>query len=114
MAEFRKLKIYKEAIDFATKIYKFSNTLPNNEKYGLIDQLRRATISVVLNIAEGSGGSKLEFKRFIRISLSSLYEIDAILELSVKLGYSKREDIIEIYRHRLKLGNMLGKFLKSL
>lgn len=115
MADFRNLKVYNEAVDFVAKIYKFIRIFPKEEKYGLSDQLRRAAVSVVLNIAEGSGGnSKIEFARFLRISLRSLYEVDAVLELSVKLDFCSRTDIKDIYSQRLKLGNMLGKFLKTL
>lgn len=115
MAEFRNLKVYNEAVDFVAKIYKFANIFPREEKYGLVDQLKRASVSVVLNIAEGSGSnSKIELARFLRISLRSLYEVDAILELSVKLNFCSKKDIGEIYERRLLLGNMLGKFLKTL
>jgi len=62
------LNIYKRAIEYCTKIYRFSAKLPSNEKYGLIPQIRRAAISIPLNISEGSGcNTDKEFSQFIKI-----------------------------------------------
>ena len=113
--EFRKLKIYNLAVDFTADIYELSKGIPDHEKFGLISQLRRATVSVVLNIAEGSGsGSDPEFSRFLRMAIRSLYEVDAILELLVRLKYCGKEQLIEIYNKRLVLGKMIGQFIKTL
>lgn len=113
--EFRKLNVYSLAIKFTKHIYELSNEVPNKERFGLINQLRRASVSIVLNIAEGSGSSsKLEFSRFLKISIRSLYEVDAILELLVELNYCKKERILDIYRERIVLGKMLGQFIKKL
>lgn len=113
--DFRKLKIYKLSIVFAKDIYKLSKELPEEERFGIISQLRRAVISITLNIAGGCGsGSNLEFARFLRISIRSLYEVDSILELSVALGYFKKEDIFELYKQRLVLGKMIAGLLKKL
>ena len=77
--------------------------------------MRRAVISIVLNIAEGCGcGSDMEFSRFLKFSIRSLYEVDAILELMVELKYCSRERIAEIYKTRLTLGKMLDQFIKKL
>ena len=113
--EFRKLKVYNMAIDLTKDIYELSKEIPTHEQFGLISQLRRASVSVALNIAEGSGsGSTLEFSRFLRMSIRSLYEVDAILELLIKLNYCKRSRIVDIYEKRILLGKMLGQFIKKL
>lgn len=113
--EFRKLKIYVLAINFVKEIYQLSRELPKEEQFGLISQLRRAAVSIPLNIAEGSGGgSDLEFSRFLRISIRSLYEVDAILEIIVGLNYCDKERITEIYKTRLILGKMIGQLIKTL
>ena len=113
--EFRKLKVYKLAIDFTKEIYKLSIEIPEHEKFGLTSQLRRASVSIVLNIAEGSGSSSdLEFSRFLKMATRSLYEVDAILELLVELNYCSKDRIKDIYSDRLILGKMLGQFIKTL
>lgn len=81
---FRKLKIYKKAIDFAVEIYKFTKSFPKDELFGLTGQIRGAVISISLNIAEGSGNkSNKEFKRFLEISLRSDYEVMTCLEIKL-------------------------------
>ena len=66
MQDFRKLDVYKRAIEYSTKIYKFSAKLPVNEKYGLVSQIRRTLSSIPLNISEDAGcSSNKEFALFI-------------------------------------------------
>ena len=70
--KFRKLEVWKKSMDFVEEIYKTTNQFPVNEMYGLTSQLRRAALSIPLNIAEGSGaGSDPEFNRFLNISMRS-------------------------------------------
>lgn len=91
--KFRKLEVWKKAIDLVKDIYKITNGYPSSELYGLTSQLRRAATSVVLNIAEGSGsGSDNEFRRFLSMSLRSSYEIMCGLEIAKKLGYGTNAD----------------------
>ena len=72
---FERLDVYKKAIDFADKVYKITKNFPNNELYGITSQIRRASISVSANIAEGSGRYyKKDFIQFLRIARSSIYE----------------------------------------
>lgn len=57
MQDFRRLDIYKRAIDYCVEVYKVSAKLPSSEQYGLVSQIRRAVTSVPLNISEGAGAS---------------------------------------------------------
>ena len=67
--KFRKLTVWHKSLDFIEDIYKLTQEFPNHELYGLTSQLRRAALSVAMNIAEGSGtGSDREFNRFLNIS----------------------------------------------
>ena len=59
MQDFRKLDIYKRAIEYSVSIYKFSSELPTDEKYGLISQIRRAVSSIPLNVSEGVGCAQI-------------------------------------------------------
>jgi four helix bundle protein len=66
MQDYKKLDIWKKAMDYTTEIYKMSSKLPPSEKYGLTSQIQRAVCSIPLNIAEGAGcDSHKEFKLFL-------------------------------------------------
>ena len=73
---FEKLDVWKHAKDFVVKIYQLTEVYPNDEKFGLISQIRRASLSVTNNISEGtSRWSSKEKIRFIEIAFSSLMEV---------------------------------------
>ena len=61
--DFEKLKVYQKALDYVDFVYEITRRFPNTEIFSLSDQFKRASLSIPLNIAEGSGGSKVEFKR---------------------------------------------------
>ncbi len=97
MHKFRKLRVWQRAMDFVTEIYKISSRFPKSEQFGLTSQIRRAAISIPLNIAEGAGaGSNSEFQRFLNYALRSTYEVMSALEIAEKLGYMKVEEPIPL------------------
>lgn len=72
MKTFRDLIVWQRAVTFATTIYEITSRFPSSEIYGLTNQLRRASVSISSNIAEGSKrGSKKEFSHFLRIAQGS-------------------------------------------
>ncbi len=82
------LDVYKKSIEFVVKIYSITQNFPKEETYGLINQLRRAAISITSNIAEGCARiTDKQVSNFVNIALGSLAEIEAQLEISVALGY---------------------------
>lgn len=98
---YKDLDVFKGGYELSLCIYKLTTSYPKHEIYGMTSQIRRAAVSVSLNIAEGYGRkSKDEFKRFLRISLGSVNETETLLELSRDLGYveeAKCEKLIEQY-----------------
>src|SRR5260221_11096394 len=85
---FEKLRVYHSAMDLVVEVYKLAKLLPNEEKFALASQLRRASTSIVLNIAEGTGGlGDIEFKSYLRNSLKSVYETVAGLKIVERLFY---------------------------
>ena len=87
---FKDLEIYQDARIFIKEIYKLSNSFPEHEKYGLTSQLNRASVSILLNIAEGSSrGSDKDFNRFVFIAIGSLSEVVAVLDICKDLEYVK-------------------------
>lgn len=83
-----KLKVWQLAKAFAKQVYEVTASYPTAERYALVDQLRRAAVSVMSNLAEGSGRtSSRDQAHFSQLSYGSLMETDAQLQLSVELGY---------------------------
>jgi len=107
----KKLDIWNFSLDLISKIYSLTSQFSKEELFGLTSQLRRASVSVSSNIAEGlSRTSKLEKIRFLEISRSSLVDIDTQLEISLKLKLCDKNELVEIE----KLLNSLFAMITSL
>ncbi len=115
---FLKLAHTKLDIFFVTKqlvisCYNKSKLLPIDEKFNMIQQLRRAALSVHLNIAEGcSRKSEIERRRFFEISRGSLIEVDTIFDISIELNYYKKEELEETGILIVRVVQMLNKMIK--
>jgi len=93
MRDFRKLDLWKEGIEFSSIIYDLTAQFPKNEKYGLIDQMRRAVVSIPSNLAEGcSRKTNKEYVKYIDYSLGSAFELETQLIISSKVGYINQEN----------------------
>ena len=82
--DFENLKVYQKALEYVDLIYKMTKSFPKAEVFSLTDQFKRASISICLNIVEGTGGSKVEFNRFLKIARRSIRECVAITEISYR------------------------------
>jgi four helix bundle protein len=84
----KKLDAWKLSMDLVIDVYRETDKFPNRERYGLIDQIRRATISIPSNIAEGAARhTKKEFINYLHIAQGSLSELDTQVELASRLNY---------------------------
>lgn len=102
-------------MDFVSHIYAITATYPKHELFGLIDQIRRAAVSIALNIAEGSGaGGDKEFSRFLKISLRSGYEVITGLEIAIRLQYGNVQNNQKLISEVDEIGAMISGLLKSL
>ncbi|MGB4076773.1 MAG: four helix bundle protein [Minisyncoccia bacterium] len=112
---YENLKIWNEAIGFATRLYVTTKGFPREELFGLTSQIRRAAVSISANIAEGSGrSSKKEFSRFIDISIGSLNEVESLGRIAREVGYLSTTSYNQLYDDAEKLGKSLGGFRKFL
>lgn len=94
MRPHKNLEVWKKSIEFVTKIYKVTESFPDNEKFGLISQIRRSAVSIPSNISEGAGRTgKKEFMQFLSIAQGSTSELETQLIISSNLGYLKNEDM---------------------
>jgi four helix bundle protein len=115
MRNFRKWDVYSNAKSCSILIYHLTKDFPDDEKFGLISQLRRASVSVVANIAEGaSRSSEKNFKHFLSMSIGSSFEIEALLEISLELGYISVENFNDIIKKNEIIQKQLNAFISKL
>jgi len=99
----------------ARDIYRLTNLLPSEEKFGLISQMRRAAVSIPCNIAEGAARrGKKEFKNFLGIAQGSLSELDTQLDLCVLLEFLEAKVLGEVEEKLIRVDKMLTGLIRSL
>ena len=93
---FRNYKVWQDAVEYSSMVYKQTDKMPWFEKKGLCDQLQRAAVSISSNIAEGSAKpSNVEFAHYLDTALGSAYEVETQLLIANKIGYIKNENANE-------------------
>lgn len=92
MYNFEKLEVYQRALDIVNDVYQVTKKFPREELFTTVSQLRRAILSIALNIAEESGRSKKDFCHFLNISRTSAFECVALLQISLKQGFITEMD----------------------
>ncbi len=109
---YRDLRIWQESVRLIKAIYALAELLPKSEEYNLKQQLKRAIVSVALNIAEGKNRrTSKDFAGFLTTAAASLAEVDAILVICQELGYLTVTDDIQADIHRV--GKMITLHKKS-
>jgi four helix bundle protein len=104
----KEMDVYKVSKSFVIACYQLTNTLPSEEKFNMVSQIRRAALSIQLNIAEGaSRKSDAERKRYYEIARGSVIEIDAALDIADELKYI-------IKKEQEKLGELLIRCFQML
>lgn len=112
---FKKLNVWIESRSFIVDVYKVTHKFPISERYALTNQLKRAVISIALNIAEGSDKkSDKDFIRFLRISLGSINEAVTCLYIALDLRYLKQKDFDTLYLQANKITAMLNALISKL
>jgi len=111
---FRDLHAWQKAFALGLGVYEVTKEFPADERFGLISQLRRASVSVTSNIAEGYGrGTTLDYLRFLRMARGSLYEIDTQLSFSLELGYMTGTSYEQLRAKLEESGRLLGGLIRS-
>lgn len=88
MHNYKNLKVWQASMELAEELYRLTSEFPSEEKFGLISQMRRSSISIASNIAEGTGrGTNKDLARFMNIALGSAFELETQILLSVRLGF---------------------------
>ncbi|MCG2686413.1 four helix bundle protein [Candidatus Parcubacteria bacterium] len=112
---YHRLLVWQRARELVSLIYKVTIGFPREELFGLTSQLRRAVVSVLLNIVEGHNReSTVEVLRFFEIARGSLAEVEACLEISLDLGYLDKKTYDEVEKKRAEVAFLIFKYRGSL
>jgi four helix bundle protein len=112
---YEKLVAWQRSDELCQHVYQLTKQFPSDERFGLVSQMRRASYSIPMNLAEGNGRrSNKEKCRFIEIGIGSLEELHYQSKLSHSLGYLSKEQIHEIDDKIQKVGFLLGRLRASL
>jgi four helix bundle protein len=113
-SDYQDLKVWQKAIELTSEIYKLVKLLPNEERYALSDQIRRAVVSVPSNIAEGRGrGTDKEFIRYLLMSRGSLWEVSTQLVICERLQYLNHEQTAYARQLITEISKMINALASS-
>lgn len=114
MADYKKLIVWQKATNFCIEIYKITKSFPSDEQFGIVSQLRRASVSIPSNIAEGSKRSTdKSYASFLRVALGSGAEIETQLYISKELGYISEKDYFKLIELLDEIMKMLSSLIKK-
>lgn len=109
---FTDLVVWQRGHQLVISVYKITNNFPKEEKFGLIDQIRRASVSVTSNLAEGFGRNKMNDKsHFYTMALGSLYEIQNQLLVSRDVGYISSKECDILFNESVEIGRMCSALI---
>jgi four helix bundle protein len=113
--DFEELNVYQDAIALAEEIYKLTKDFPKEEQYGLVSQIRRAAMSVALNIAEGKGRYYTKvYVQFLYQARGSLYETIALIKMSLRLGHLSEENMLKLMEKVDVTAGRLNNLIRAL
>ena len=109
------LEVWKNSISFVTTVYEISSDFPSEEKFGLTSQLRRAALSIPLNIAEGAARRySKEFLQFIRIAMGSASEVETLFIIAANLKFISNDQKEQLINEINSISRMLMALDKSI
>ena len=115
MGDFRKLEVWQKSQKLVSSVYRVTCAFPAAERYGLSSQMRRAAVSISSNLAEGCGRmGDVELRRFVRISLGSLSELECELLLATDLEFLKAESSCQLIAEVGSIRGMLQSLHRAL
>jgi four helix bundle protein len=115
MKSYQELDAWQKGVRLSIEVYKVTEDFPRSEKFGLTAQIRRATVSVPANIAEGWGrGSTREYVQFLIVARGSIFELETHLIIGQKLGFLKESQLDQLLQVTQAIGRMLNGLILSL
>ena len=112
MGTFKDLKAWQRSMDLAEAIYEVTTSFPKEERFALVDQMRRSAISVISNIAEGYGrGTDKDLTHFLYMARGSANELSAQIELSKRLSYISDDSFVNMDALCMEVNKMLSSLI---
>ena len=115
MKSYRDLIVWQKSVNMVTDVYKLLNSFPDDEKFGLTSQIKRSSVSISSNIAEGYGRNYTkDYIRFLNIARGSLYEMQTQLQIAINLKFINTEDLRSINAVSNEIEKMLNSLIKKI
>jgi four helix bundle protein len=115
MFRFERLDVWQKAVEFTDRVYAVTRKFPDHERFGLSSQMRRASVSIPSNIAEGSGrSSDKDSAHFVEIAYGSLMEVVSQTEVALRQSFLAPEARQDLYERAEQLARMLSGLKRSL
>jgi four helix bundle protein len=115
LKSYRDLEVWKRSLLLVSEVYRVTRRLPSDERFGLTSQMRRASVSVTCNIAEGYGRStRGEYLNHLSIARGSLYEVEALCEVCQSLSLLRSEDLTIFRDHLIHVRRKLRRLIDAL
>jgi four helix bundle protein len=114
MFKFEKLTVWQRAVAFADMVYDISRSFPTDERFGLTNQIRRASVSISSNIAEGSARPDADFAKFIGYATGSLYEVVTQGHIAKNQNLLSEEAYVRFHAEAEEISRMLSGLRRSL
>ncbi len=115
MADYKKLMVWQKSRVLVGQVYRLTGRFPQSEMFGLTNQMRRAAVSVLSNIAEGYGRQlDTEFLHFLRITKGSLYELESQLYIAQDLGYMMEKEAVSALALCDEISRMITRLMQLL
>ncbi len=115
MKDFKKLKVWEKSHHLALRVYGVTTKFPKEELYGLTSQMRRSSISIPTNIAEGCGRNRdTELNRFFEIAMGSASELEYLVLLARDLNFPGKEECKPLMNEITEIKRMLASFIQKL
>ncbi|MEQ9229289.1 MAG: four helix bundle protein [Cyclobacteriaceae bacterium] len=115
MHRYKELLVWQKAMDLSQQIYEQTANFPSEEKFGLVSQMRRCSVSIASNIAEGAGrNSNGEFNQFLGIAQGSAFELETQVLLATRMRFISNDDEILLSKQLSSITNMIFKLKETL
>ena len=115
MKNYRDLVVWQKSMKLVSEIYRHTKSFPEDERYGLTLQLKRSSISLPSNMAEGYGrNSTQDYIRFLRIANGSLFELQTQLEIALNLGFLTDESFSLLFESSREIERMLSSLIRKI